>query len=81
MTRVALPRVETPIVSVVMVTYGGGETALKAVDALASNTEPCYELVVVDNNSADGTADLLTASVSGATLSRHDEIVGFARAC
>ena len=81
MTRVALPRVETPIVSVVMVTYGGGETALKAVDALASNTEPCYELVVVDNNSADGTADLLTASVTGATLIRNDENVGFARAC
>jgi GT2 family glycosyltransferase len=79
MKRVALPDVATPVVSAVMVTYGSGETALDAVGALVSETEPCYELIVVDNDSPDDTADLLTTGLTGARIVRNDDNVGFAR--
>jgi GT2 family glycosyltransferase len=79
MKRIALPEVTTPAVSVVMVTYGGGETALDAVEALVKETDPCYELIVVDNDSPDDTADLLTAGLTGARIVRNEDNVGFAR--
>jgi GT2 family glycosyltransferase len=76
---VTLPDVEAPLVSVVMVTHGGGEVALDAVRALAEHTDPVYELIVVDNASADGARELLEAMVSGATFRANAENVGFAR--
>ena len=78
MKRISLPEVETPTVSVVMVTYGS-ETALQAIDALVANTEPCYEVIVIDNASPDDTADRLTAGLEGATVVRNPDNVGFAR--
>lgn len=78
MNRISLPEVETPTVSVVMVTFGS-ETALQAIDALVANTEPCFELIVIDNASSDDTADRLTAGLEGATLVRNPGNVGFAR--
>jgi O-antigen biosynthesis protein len=74
-----LPDFEAPLVSVVMVTYGGGETALRAVETLIENTEPLYELIVIDNASPDGTAELLQAGLSGATVVPNRTNVGFAR--
>ena len=40
-----LPEVEAPLVSVVMVTHGGGEVALDAVKALAEQPTYLYELI------------------------------------
>ena len=81
MKPIALPDVETPIVSVVMVAHGGGDTALHAVEKLVANTEPHYELIIVDNHSPDDTADRLTSGVEGADLVRNKENVGFAKGC
>jgi O-antigen biosynthesis protein len=67
-----------PLVSVVMVTHGGGETALRAIEALIENTDAPLELIVVDNSSPDGTAALLRDSVSGATIVANDSNLGFA---
>jgi GT2 family glycosyltransferase len=78
MNRIYLPEVETPTVSVVMVTYGS-KTALQAIGALVANTEPCYEVIVIDNASPDDTADRLTAGLEGATVVRNPENFGFAR--
>jgi O-antigen biosynthesis protein len=78
MNRISLPQVQTPILSVVMVTYGS-ETALQAIGALVANTEPCFELIVVDNASPDDTADRLSAALEGATVVRNAENTGFAR--
>ena len=75
----SLPEVTAPLVSVVMVTYGGAETALRTVEALIENTEPLYELVVVDNASPDGTGERLEAGLSGATVVRNASNLGFAR--
>lgn len=78
MKRVALPEVEGPTVSVVMVTYGGGETALRAIEALVSNTEPCFEVIVIDNASPDDSADRLRAGLRGATIVQNLDNAGFA---
>ncbi|HEU5001819.1 MAG TPA: glycosyltransferase family 2 protein [Actinomycetota bacterium] len=49
----------SPLVSVVMVTYGGKQWIRPAIEALAANTEAPYELIIVDNASDDETVSLL----------------------
>jgi GT2 family glycosyltransferase len=78
--ELAVPAVESPLVSVVMVTHGGGETALEAIEALVQNTQEPFELVIVDNASEDGTAALLESRLDGATIIENEDNVGFARA-
>jgi GT2 family glycosyltransferase len=80
LTTVTLPEATEPLVSVVMVTHGGGETALGAVEALIENTDAPFELIVVDNASADGTAALLEERLVGATIVANEGNVGFAPA-
>jgi GT2 family glycosyltransferase len=75
-----LPEVATPLVSVVMVTHGGGETAVRAVESLIENTEPVYELIVVDNASPDDTLDRLKAGLVGGRIVENTDNTGFARA-
>jgi O-antigen biosynthesis protein len=71
---------EAPDVSVVMVTHGGGETAVGAIEALIGNTAAPFELIVVDNDSPDDTAALLQERISGAKIVLNDDNVGFALA-
>jgi GT2 family glycosyltransferase len=80
-TKLRLPDVPEPLVSVVMVTYGGAETALQTVEALIENTPAEYELVVVDNASPDRTGDRLRLALSGATVVANESNVGFAHGC
>ena len=75
----SLPEAPAPLLSVVMVTYGGAETALRTVEALIENTEPVYELLAIDNASPDGTGDRLQAAIVGATIVKNASNVGFAR--
>lgn len=77
MTRVTVPAVESPAVSVVMLTYGGGEWVPRALEALVESTPPVYELIVVDNASPDGTGEWLEANLEGALLVRNGANVGF----
>ena len=65
MTEISLPRVEQPLVSVVMVLYGGWELAQRAIGALAANTDPCFELVLVDNASRDDTPQRVEEHMAG----------------
>ena len=74
---IELPAVEEPLVSIVMVTWGAREWVARAVDALVAHTPPVYELVVVDNASPDGTAEMLGETVRGLNLVRNDHNVGF----
>jgi GT2 family glycosyltransferase len=76
-TELSLPRVEEPSVSVVMVLYGGWELALRAIEALEANTEPVYELVLVDNASPDDSLEQVERRVSGATIVRNERNLGF----
>ena len=49
-----------PLVSILMVTYNSAEFIGACLDSIRRNTAyPNYEVVIVDNNSTDGTKDLL----------------------
>jgi GT2 family glycosyltransferase len=77
LSDVSLPRVEDPLVSVVMVLYGRWELALRAIGDLAANTDPCFELVLIDNASPDDTPDRIEQRVEGATIVRNEVNRGF----
>ena len=77
MTELAFPRVERPILSIVMLTRNDLESAPRALGALLEHTGPWYELIVVDNGSSDGTKAFLTDSVTGVTLLLNERNHGF----
>jgi O-antigen biosynthesis protein len=66
-----------PRVSVVIVTHGGWDIARRALEALVRNTDPCFEVVIVDNASPDETAERLREEVDGATLIFNESNTGF----
>ena len=68
MATVVFPDVSRPRVSVLMVTYGAWESVSKALRSLLENTDPCYEVIVVDNASPDGTDSRLRDEVVNARL-------------
>ncbi len=77
MTKVTFSTVEHPLVSIVMVTYGGFEWVMKALEAVADHTDPCYEVLVVDNASPDATGPRLRDAVAGARIVLNQTNVGF----
>ncbi|HEV8572585.1 MAG TPA: glycosyltransferase family 2 protein [Actinomycetota bacterium] len=80
MPVLSLPPVDRPLLSVVMVTYGGWDWPRRALEALRRHTDPVYEVAVVDNASPDETAKRLRAEVRGAKLVFNDRNLGFATA-
>jgi GT2 family glycosyltransferase len=73
---------ESPLISVVVPTYNRLATLPRAVHSVLSQTPANFELIVVDDNSTDGTADFLT----GLTDSRlrsigPDQIFGTGPRC
>jgi O-antigen biosynthesis protein len=74
-----VPSVARPDVSIVVVTYQGEEFVEKALRALLDNTEPCYELLLIDNGSTDGTTTLLQ-QVDNATIVLNERNDGFGAA-
>ena len=77
MTIVQFPAVRRPEVSVIMVTWGKAELALESLKALQARTDGCYEVILVDNGSQDGTRERLASEVEGATLVPLSTNVGF----
>jgi GT2 family glycosyltransferase len=80
MPVLSLPQVDRPVLSVVMVTYGGWDWPRRALDALRRQTDPIYEVVVVDNASPDETSTRLRDEVRGANVIFNDRNLGFATA-
>ena len=77
MPELGFPRVERPTLSIVMLTRDDLEWAPRVLAACLQHTKPCYELIVVDNDSKDGTKEFLTDSVAGITLLTNDRNYGF----
>jgi O-antigen biosynthesis protein len=75
-TGLAVPRPDRPEVSVVMVTYNAWGWTARALAALVESTDPCFEVIVADNASTDGTLEGL-AGVEGVTLLRNSVNRGF----
>lgn len=59
--RDSAPSQETLFCSVVVPVYNGARTIVRCLDALAAQTvaPECYEVIVVDDGSTDGTAELV----------------------
>jgi GT2 family glycosyltransferase len=77
MAAVTFPRVDRPVLSVVMVTYGGWDWPRRALEALLEHTDPVFEVVVVDNASPDETPARLREEVRGARLLFNERNLGF----
>src|SRR5436190_11081934 len=74
--ELAFPHVERPLVSIVVLTYDDIEWVPCALQACLDNTDPCYELILVDNGSTDGTKEFLLEQVSGATVITNERNYG-----
>lgn len=71
-----------PKLSVVIVTYQSRATIARALDPLAqAAADGWLECIVVDNRSADGTADFVSASWPWVRLVRSEENLGFGKGC
>jgi GT2 family glycosyltransferase/glycosyltransferase involved in cell wall biosynthesis len=77
MSRISFPDVGQPLVSVVVVTYGGLEWLDRTFGALLAHTDPCYEVIIVDNAGPNSAAEWLRSEIHGARLIFNDRNVGF----
>lgn len=69
-----------PQVGIVCVNYNGGAYLGDLLDSLRKVTQGDWRLVVVDNDSHDGSEQLVTALGDSATLIRNETNVGYAAA-
>ena len=76
MSRFSCPHVDRPDVSIVIVSYNAGDALSQALEALLAHTDPCFELILVENGSSDGTPALVR-QVENATLVLNARNVGF----
>jgi O-antigen biosynthesis protein len=72
-----LPRPERPLVSVVLVTFGGWGLTRRALEALVEHTTVPFEVIVVDNPTPEDVAARLREEVVGAEVLENDRNEGF----
>jgi GT2 family glycosyltransferase len=70
------PALERPSVSIVMPAFGHSEWVVRALGALLANTEPCYEVIVVDDASPDDFSGRLAAATENVRIVRNSRNVG-----
>jgi GT2 family glycosyltransferase len=80
-TELHFPRVDQPTVSIVIATHGARKWVEETLRLLSERTPPCYEVILVDNASKDGTTELLRDSVAGARVAFNPRNLGFGTAC
>jgi GT2 family glycosyltransferase len=69
------------LLSVVVVNWNSREDLRACLSSLRAQTHRELELIVVDNGSTDGSADMVAAEFPEARLLRQSENLGFAEAC
>jgi GT2 family glycosyltransferase len=69
----------SPTASVVIVTYNGARFVRRLLDSVRAQSEKGFEVIVVDNASTDGTADIVEADYPEVRLLRQRENLHFAR--
>ncbi|HOP79774.1 MAG TPA: glycosyltransferase, partial [Armatimonadota bacterium] len=81
--QVELPQLSKPVVSIVIPVYNGLKLTQACLRSIAVNTEaPCYEVIVVDNASKDGTTEFLRQQTDPSIKAIfNDENKGFVEAC
>ena len=63
-----------------MATFGGWDFVHRALSSVIENTDPCYEMIIVDNPSSDGLATKLVEEVRNARILRNSVNRGFGAA-
>ncbi len=58
-TELEFPKVENPLVSIVLILYNRAELTLSCLDSILHNSFKDLEIVIIDNNSSDRTNELL----------------------
>ncbi len=67
-------------IAVVIVNYNGGEYVMQCLEALFAQNHPAYRVVVVDNNSDDGSPGAIRRTFPSVDLLELDANTGFAAA-
>jgi len=67
-------------VSVTIVTYNSGRYIKRCLESVLAQKGPQFEVIVVDNNSTDGTRDILEQYEDRCTIIYNDRNAGFAAA-
>lgn len=70
--------VEAPAVSVLIISYNTREMTLECLRSLRDQTEIPHEVIVVDNNSQDGSAEAIAAEFPEIVLEARKDNLGFA---
>src|SRR5256714_483047 len=68
------------LVSVTIVTYDSGRFIKRCLESVLAQKYPSLEIIVIDNNSTDGTIDILETFDDRCRVVYNDENVGFAAA-
>lgn len=68
---------QTPKVSIVILNWNGYEVTRECLASLSKIDYPNYEIVLVDNGSADGSPERLAAEFPGVGVIRNKENLGF----
>ena len=68
------------LVSVTIVTYNSGRFIKRCLESVLDQKYPCREIIVIDNNSTDGTADIVEQFEDRCTVVYNEENIGFAAA-
>jgi GT2 family glycosyltransferase len=67
-----------PRAFIIVLNYNGAETIINCLKSIYQQQYPNYELVVVDNNSKDGSFELAKKYFSNAHFIQNDKNIGFA---
>ena len=68
------------LVSITIVTYNSGRFIKRCLESVLAQRYPSREIIVVDNNSQDGTVDILEQFEDRCTVVYNEENIGFAAA-
>jgi GT2 family glycosyltransferase len=71
---------QTSLVSVTIVTYNSGRFIKRCLESVLAQKYPYREIIVIDNNSKDGTIDILEQFEDRCTVVYNEENIGFAAA-
>ena len=67
-------------VSIIIVTYNSLTDIVQCLSSIQTHTNLPYEVIIIDNNSTDGTRDYLK-NLKGFHVIMNDENIGFVKAC
>src|ERR1700684_21983 len=67
-------------VSITIVTYNSGRFIKRCLESVLEQTYPFKEIIVIDNNSSDGTIDILEQFEDRCRIVYNEENIGFAAA-